>query len=92
MNKLTTLLLGCLMSFSLLASAAPSEADQKWLQAVQKMVVHGEKKLSTSSEDRMSLFKEWAQKNGYSVSVTKSEKSYSLEVAAKGAATGIAQN
>lgn len=83
MKKLAAVILGCLLTFTLVAAAAPSEADQKWLSVVEKMVTNGEKKISTPSEDRVTLLKEWGQKKGYTVTATKTEKGYSIEVTAK---------
>jgi len=53
MKKLTALLLGGLLMASLTAFAEPSEADQKWLKAVEKMVAKGEKKVTTPVETRV---------------------------------------
>lgn len=83
MKRLAAVILGCLLTFTLVATAAPKEADQKWLDAVEKMVTNGEKKLSTPSEDRVALVKEWGQKKGYTVTATKTEKGYSIEVTPK---------
>jgi len=47
----------------------PNEADQKWLAAVTKMVAEGKTEISTHSETRVVLLKEWAGKNGYTVNV-----------------------
>jgi hypothetical protein len=80
MKKLAVLLLGTLLTFNLVALGQPKEADQKWLEAVQKMVAKGERKVSTPNEDRANLLKEWGAKNGYSVKVTKAETGYSIEV------------
>lgn len=83
MKKLAAVMLGCLLTFNFTALAAPKEADQKWLDTVEKMVINGEKKLSTPSEDRVNLLKEWGTKKGYTVTATKTEKGYSIEVTAK---------
>ena len=80
MKKLVVLLLGCLLTFNFAALGEPKAADQKWLEAVQKMVAKGESKVSTPTEVRASLLKEWGSKNGYSVKVIKTETGYSLEV------------
>ena len=65
MKKLAVLLLGCALTFSLAALGETKDADQKWLEAVQKMVEKGEKKVSTPKEARANLLKEWGKKNGY---------------------------
>ena len=80
MKKLVVLLLGCVLTFNFAALGEPKEADQKWLEAVQKMVAKGDNKVSTPIEARASLLKEWASKNGYSVKVVKTESGYSIEV------------
>ena len=61
------------------AGQAVSEADQKWLAAVEKMVAKGEKSISTPVEARTQLVKDWAKKNGYTVTVTKTGSSYRVE-------------
>jgi hypothetical protein len=80
MKKLVVLLLGCCMTFNLTALGTPKEADQKWLEAVRKMVAKGESKVSTPNEVRADLLKEWGSKNGYSVKVTKTEAGFRIEV------------
>jgi hypothetical protein len=79
MSKLTALLLGGLLSVSLVSAGEPKAGDQKWLQAVEKMVNKGDTKISTSDEGRVSLLKEWAGKNGYSIKVTKTDTGFNLE-------------
>ncbi len=83
MKKIAALLLGGSLIFSLVALAEPKEADQKWLGAVEKMVTSGQSKVSTPSEDRVNLLKEWAGKNGYSVSTTKTRTGYTIEISKK---------
>jgi hypothetical protein len=80
MKKLALLLLGCSLTFNFTALGEPKDADQKWLEAVQKMVVKGENKVSTPKEARATLLKEWGSKNGYSVKATKTETGYRIEV------------
>ena len=80
MKKLTLFVIGCFLTVTLSALAEPKEADQKWLKAVEEMVVKGEKRISTPSEERVNLLKKWAGKEGYSVQVTRTEKGYSIEV------------
>jgi hypothetical protein len=79
MKKLAVLLLGCSLIFGFAALGETKDADQKWLEAVQKMVAKGENKVSTPNEVRVNLLKEWGTKNGYSVKVTKAETGYSIE-------------
>ena len=71
MNKLAVILLGFCLVFNFTALGDSKEADQKWLEAVQKMVAKGEKKISTPSETRVKLLKDWGTKNGFSVQVVK---------------------
>jgi hypothetical protein len=80
MKKLALLLLGCSLAFNFAALGEPKDADQKWLEAVQKMVAEGESKVSTPMEVRANLLKEWGSKNGYSIKVTKTETGYRIEV------------
>jgi hypothetical protein len=80
MKKLAVLLLGFALTFNLAALGETNDADQKWLEAVQKMVANGEYKVSTPKEVRVNLLKEWGTKNGYSVKVTKAETGYTIEV------------
>jgi hypothetical protein len=91
MKKLTALLLGCLITCGALAEGAPSEADQKWLQAVEKIIAKGEKQVSTPSESRVTLLKDWAEKKGYSVKVTKVEQNFRVEVSSKKSSENVAQ-
>jgi hypothetical protein len=79
MKKLAVLLLGCLMTVGSAIAGEPNAADQKWLEAVEKMVVKGET-VSTPNESRVALLKDWAGKEGYSIKVTKTDTGYSIEV------------
>jgi hypothetical protein len=66
-----------------LALAAPAEikpADQKWLDAVQKMVAKGEHTVSTPKEDRANLLKAWGKEHGYTVKIAKTDTGYKIEV------------
>jgi hypothetical protein len=91
MKILKTLIAVFFVTVAVGYAAEISEADQKWLQAVEKMVTKGETKLSTPSEGRVTLLKEWAEKKGYSVKVTKFENGFSIEVASKDASKNVAQ-
>jgi hypothetical protein len=91
MKKLSVLLLGGLFAATLALGAEPTPADQKWVQAVEKMVAKGEHKVSTPKEERVSLLKDWAAKNGYSVKVTKNATGYSVELTAKEGTKNLAQ-
>jgi hypothetical protein len=76
MKKISKLLTGCFLACALTVVAEPNQADQKWLDAVQKMVAKGETKVSTHSEERAKLLKDWASKKGYSAEVTKTEAGF----------------
>jgi hypothetical protein len=91
MKKLTALLLGCLLTGSFAFAGEPNAADQKWIQVVEKMVIKGEKKISTPNEGRVSLLKEWAAKKGYSAKVTKTEACFVIELSAKEAGKTLAE-
>ena len=80
MKKLITIVLGCLITVSVSLANQPSEADQKWLGAVEKKIASGELLVSTPSEARVNLLKEWAVKSGYSVEVTKADSNYRVQV------------
>ena len=69
-----------LLTFCLTASAEPSQADQRWLGEVQKMVAKGDNKVSTPSEERVSLLKAWGKEHGYSVKVTKTDAGFKIEL------------
>jgi hypothetical protein len=69
MKKLV--LLFAITVLSLACVAQPTEADEKWLAAVQKMVTSGKTEVTTPSQDRVDLLKTWAGKNGYTIEVTK---------------------
>ena len=62
-----------------IAIAEPTAADQKWLTVVQKMVEQGKTQFSTTSQDRVELAKNWAQKNSYSVVIKKTDAGFKLE-------------
>lgn len=80
MKKIAALILSSLFAVSVLMANEPNEADQKWLAAVTKMVAEGKTEVSTPSETRVALLKEWASKNGYTVNVKKTDNSYRLEL------------
>ena len=81
MKKMFAVTFGSLLAFNLLAvDPNVSDADQKWLTAVTKMVASGHSQVSTPSEARAQLLKDWAKKNDYSVQVTKADSSFRLEL------------
>jgi hypothetical protein len=81
MKKLTALIAACVLMTGLAFAGQNNEADQKWLEVVQKKVAEGQTKISTPVEERVTLLKDWADKNGYSVAVSKSENGYRLDLA-----------
>lgn len=78
MKKLVCLI--ALVAATSLAIAETKEADKKWLDVVQKMVTDGKTQISTPSQERVDLLKEWGRKQGYSVSVNKTEAGFRLEL------------
>lgn len=80
MKKLTAFVSALLLTAGIAFAGTPSEADQKWLEVAQKKATEGQR-VSTPSETRVTLLKEWASAKGYSVEVTKTDKSFQLEVA-----------
>ncbi|HMP83472.1 MAG TPA: hypothetical protein PKA41_12300 [Verrucomicrobiota bacterium] len=80
MKKLIAVVCGCLLTAGVALAAEATEADQKWLSAVTKMVESGKTQISTPSETRADLLKSWAKENGFSVSTSKSESSIKLEL------------
>ncbi|MCG3146895.1 MAG: hypothetical protein PCFJNLEI_00330 [Verrucomicrobiae bacterium] len=79
MKKYPILFVGCLILVGSSVMAEPSATDQKWLTIVQKMVAEGKTSISTPSEDRVKLAKDWAAQQGLAVEVTKKEASYAIE-------------
>ncbi len=57
-----------------------SKSNEKWLAAVEKMVTEGKTKVSTPSKDRVTLLEKWAEKNGYTAKVTKTEVGYQIHL------------
>ena len=81
MKKIILLAFTSMLSLNLLSADQPvSDADQKWLAAVSKMVASGRHELSTPVEARTQLLKDWAKKNGYSIQVTKAESTFRVEL------------
>jgi hypothetical protein len=78
MKQLSILLLGmALLSVPALA-ANVSEADQKWLTIVEKMVDQGKNTVSTPSEERVALVKNWAASKGFGTEVKKTETGFQV--------------
>jgi len=78
-------LLKALLVVSLLVGASafagtPTEADQKWLEIVKKKVTEGQAQVSTPSETRVTLLREWSVKNGYSANVVKTDAGFRVDL------------
>ena len=80
MKKLIAVALACLFTATVALAGSPSEADQKWLTVVEKKIVDGETNVSTPSEGRVHLLKEWAAKKSYSVEVTKVDDGFRVKL------------
>lgn len=80
MKKIALVMLGCLLISGASALAKPTAADQKWLEVVQKMVEAGKNKVSTPSQERVELVKKWAGEKGLTVTVSKIEAGYQVEL------------
>lgn len=79
MKKFLSIAVGLLLAGNLLAAdTTTTAADQKWLSAAQKLVKTG-RTISTPSQVRLALVKEWAKKEGFTVAVTKTETSYQVQ-------------
>lgn len=74
------LIVCCLLAVSHALAGETSPADQKWLAAVEKMVAEGQATVSTPSETRVELLKDWSKKNGYSTNVAKADGGFRIEL------------
>ena len=80
MKTLQAIILGTLVAGSALAAEKPSDADQKWSAAVEKMIAAGPTTVSTPSEKRVQIVKDLAQKAGRKTEVAKVEKGFRVKV------------
>ena len=80
MKKTIVAIAGLIVIACNVVLADSSAADQKWLTAVQKMVEQGQTKVSTPMEERVKLIQDWAQKNNYTVAITKTDTSYRIDI------------
>ena len=80
MKKLTAFTSALLLTIGMAFAGTPTEADQKWLQVVEKKITEGQPRVSTPSESRVELLKEWASTKGYTLTVTKAESSFQVDV------------
>lgn len=81
MKKLITLISACLLT-GISYAGELSKADQKWSEAVQKMIAAGAATISTPVESRAKLAKELADKRGRESKVEKTDKGYRIVVQA----------
>jgi Mg-chelatase subunit ChlD len=81
MKKLTATTFAGLLTLALALAGEPSAADHKWLEAVGKLISDGQTRVATPIQERVTLAKEWAAKNGYSVQVTKKDNSFQIDFA-----------
>lgn len=80
MKTLQAIILGLLVTGTALATEKPSEADQKWSAAVEKMIAAGPATVSTPSEKRVQIAKQLAEKAGRRVEVIKADNGYRIKV------------
>lgn len=80
MKKILALTSACLLIVNAALAGQSSEADQKWLQVVEKKVSAGQTQISTPAQERVALLKQWAASNGYSAQVTQTATSYRVEL------------
>ncbi len=78
MKKVIATIAASLLTLTLVTAGQPNAADQKWLEVVGKKVTAGEAQVSTPSETRVELAKQWAGQNGYSVDVAKKESNFQI--------------
>ena len=79
MKKLTAFTSALLLTIGMAFAGSPTEADQKWLEIVEKKIIEGQARVSTPSESRVELLKEWASTKGYTLTVTKTDESFQVE-------------
>jgi hypothetical protein len=81
MKRILALASICMLATSgVCADNNSNEADQKWLQAVEKKIVAGESKVSTPVAERVDLLKRWATDNGYTAQVVQADNNYRIEL------------
>lgn len=80
MKKLVALTSICLLMSSMAFAGQPTEADQKWLEVVEKKISSGETQISTPTQARVTLLKEWAATKGFATKVTQSDKNFRIEL------------
>lgn len=78
MKKLAIVLLGMVLLGGAALAEKPTDADQKWLAVVEKMVEQGKDTISTSSEARLELVRNWAATKGLSTDVKKTGQGFQV--------------
>jgi hypothetical protein len=76
MKKLSAMLLGLTLLSGAAFAGNDNAADQKWLSVVSKMVEEGHNQISTPSETRLALVKNWAGSKGFETRVQKVNDGY----------------
>lgn len=74
------LMVSCLMTSGVAFGEETKAADQKWLEVVKSMVSEGQSVVSTPSETRVNLLKDWSKKNGFAANITKEQAGYRIEI------------
>jgi hypothetical protein len=78
MKRLTILMLGFTLVSAVAFAEGDASADQKWLAVVAKMVEQGKDSVSTGSETRVSLVKNWASEKGLTAEVKKTDQGFQI--------------
>ena len=78
MKKLSILCVGLALFSGAAFAGTSTEADQKWLTVIEKMVAQGKTQISTASEERVALVKNWAAHKGYGTEVRKTDQGYQI--------------
>ena len=81
MKKMLAFTSACLFIASVSLAGETTEADQKWLQVVEKKIASGQTEVSTPNKERVTLLKTWASSNGYSVQVNEAGANFRINVA-----------
>lgn len=80
MKKLSSLLLGLLITGTAFAAAPLDEADQKWVAVVEQMIATGNTTITTPSEKRAEIARQLAEKAGRKADVEKVDGAFRIKV------------
>jgi hypothetical protein len=80
MKLLASFIAGVALIATTALAGEVNPADQKWLETAGKMVTAGKTEISTPSEARATLLKEWSQRHGYSVNILKGDAGFKIQV------------